>query len=189
MAIGALARAGRVFDKPVWVSSAKSAAEFLWARAFDERTGRLRRHIYRGEPRGEGFLDDYAQLALGLVALGDATGEPIWLTRTGVLASALVKRFVKSDGAVVNTAADATLIVPAVDLQDHDASSGTSAAYALLARLGMNHATPKWPARSSGAWHGRSRPRLKAGQASQPVPRNLRRRCACEGNGARALRT
>jgi hypothetical protein len=37
------------------------------------------------------------------------------------------------------------LIVPAVDLQDHDTPSGTSAAYALLARLGKNeprHAEP-----------------------------------------------
>jgi uncharacterized protein YyaL (SSP411 family) len=136
LAIAAFARAGRVFDKPAWISSAKSAAEFLWARAFDERAGSLRHHIYRGEPRGNGFLDDYAQLALGFVALGDATGEPIWLTRACAVAGAIVERFARADLALVTTAADATLIVPAVDLQDHDAPSGTSAAYALLARLG-----------------------------------------------------
>jgi len=75
-------------------------------------------------------------LALGFLALGDATGEPIWLMRASALARAILEQFVKADGAVVTTTADATLIVPAVDLQDHDAPSGTSAAYALLARLG-----------------------------------------------------
>jgi uncharacterized protein len=136
LAIAALARAGAVLGEPAWVSSAKRAAEFLFSRAFDEKTGRLRRHLYRGEARGEGFLDDYALLALGFLALTDASGEAIWSTRAGVLADAIVKRFVKADGAVITTAPDTTLIVPAVDLQDHDTPSGTSSAYALLARLG-----------------------------------------------------
>jgi uncharacterized protein YyaL (SSP411 family) len=136
LAIAAFARAGRVFEKPAWVSSAKSAAEYLWARAFDETARRLHHHIYRGEPQGEGFLDDYAQLALGYMALSESSGEPIWLKRASALAGAMVERFARADGALVTTVADATLIVPAVDLQDHDAPSGTSAAYALLAGLG-----------------------------------------------------
>jgi uncharacterized protein YyaL (SSP411 family) len=136
LAIATLARAGRVFDTTAWVSAAKSAAGFLWARAFDEAAGRLRHHLYRGEPRGEGFLDDYAQLALGFMALGEASEEPIWLTRASALADAMVKRFVRVDGFIVTNVGDATLIVPPVDLQDHDTPSGTSAAYALLGRLG-----------------------------------------------------
>jgi uncharacterized protein len=136
LAIAALARAGRVFDKPAWISSAKSAAGLLWAQAFDEAASRLRHHFYRGEPQGEGFLDDYAQLALGFIALSESSDEPIWLTRASTLAGAMVKRFMRVDGALMTNVEDATLIVPSVDLQDHDTPSGTSAAYALLARLG-----------------------------------------------------
>ena len=136
LAVAALARAATVLGEPAWVSSAKRAGEFLWTHAFDAKTGRLRHHLYRGETRGEGYLDDYALLALAFVALADASGEPIWSARAGMLANAIVQRFIKEDGVVVTTARDATLIVPAIDLQDHDAPSGTSAAYALLARLG-----------------------------------------------------
>ena len=70
------------------------------------------------------------------MALAEASGEAIWSTRARLLAEAAVKGFTKPDGRVVTTREDTTLIVPAVDLQDHDTPSGTSAAYQLLTRLG-----------------------------------------------------
>jgi uncharacterized protein YyaL (SSP411 family) len=136
LAIGALARSGAVFGQPAWVSAAERAGELLWNRAFDAKTGNLRRYLYRDEARGDGFLEDYALLALGYLTLGEASGEAVWSTRASVFAEAIVNGFIKPDGRVVTTRADATSIVPAVDLQDHDTPSGTSAAYALLARLG-----------------------------------------------------
>jgi uncharacterized protein YyaL (SSP411 family) len=136
LAIIAFARAGTVFGEPGWVSSANRAGDHLWDRAFDEKTGTLRRYLYRGNAPSAGFLDDYALLALGYLALADASGEPVWSRRASVLADAMIKRFVRPDGSVVTASDDTTLLVPAVDLQDHDTPSGTSAAYALLARLG-----------------------------------------------------
>jgi len=135
LVIAALARSGAVFGQRVWVSAAKRAGELLWNRAFDE-TGRLRRYLYQDQARGDGYLEDYALLALGYLALAEASGEPLWSARARQLAEAIVMGFIEPDGRVVTTRANATLIAPAVDLQDHDTPSGTSAAYELLARLG-----------------------------------------------------
>ena len=49
-------------------------------------------------------------------------------------------RFIKPDGLVVTSVADASLVTPAIDLDDHEMPSGTSAAYALLAQLGKTDA-------------------------------------------------
>jgi len=75
-------------------------------------------------------------LGLAYLALGEATSEPVWASRAQALASAILTRFIKPDGLVVTSVGDASLVTPAIDLDDHDTPSGTSAAYALLAQLG-----------------------------------------------------
>jgi hypothetical protein len=85
---------------------------------------------------GAGFLDDYASLGLGFLALSEATGDPIWVSRAQTLASALMARFMEPDGLLVISTADKDLILPAIDLDDHEMPSGTSAAYALIVQLG-----------------------------------------------------
>jgi uncharacterized protein YyaL (SSP411 family) len=140
LAIAGLARAGKILGEPQWIASASGAGEFLWQHAFDEKSGSLRHHLFQGEAVGEGFLDDYALLGLGYLALGEATGEPVWVSRAQALASAIMARFIKPDGLIVTSVADASLVMPAIDLYDHDMPSGTSAGYALLARLGKTDA-------------------------------------------------
>jgi uncharacterized protein YyaL (SSP411 family) len=140
LSIAGLARAGRTLGEPQWIASAARAGELLWQRAFNAKSGRLRHHLFKGEAAGEGFLDDYALLGLGFLALGEATGEPVWATRAQALGAAIMVRFIKTDGLVVTSAADANLILSAIDLDDHEMPSGTSAAYALLARLGKTDA-------------------------------------------------
>jgi uncharacterized protein YyaL (SSP411 family) len=136
LAIAGLAHAGKTLGEPQWIASASRAGEFLWQHAFDEQSGDLRHHLFQGEAVGEGFLDDYAMLGLAFLALGEATDEPVWVSRAQALASAIIARFTKTDGLLVTSMADANLILPAIDLDDHDMPSGTSAAYALLAQLG-----------------------------------------------------
>jgi uncharacterized protein len=136
LAIAGLAHAGRILGEPEWIASARRAGEFLWQHAFDEKSSRLRHHLFQGEASGEGFLDDYAMLGLAFLAVGEATGEPLWVSRAQALASAIMARFIKTDGLLVTSTADANLLLPASDLDDHDTPSGTSAAYALLAQLG-----------------------------------------------------
>jgi uncharacterized protein YyaL (SSP411 family) len=136
LAIAGLAHAGAAFGEARWTASAKRAAEFLWQHAYDGQSGQLHHHLYNGEARGDGFLDDYALLGLGFVALGEATGEAVWTSRAATLAAAIVTRFVKPEGVVVTSASEPILSLPAVDFRDYDMPSGTSATYTLLARLG-----------------------------------------------------
>jgi uncharacterized protein YyaL (SSP411 family) len=139
LAIDALARAGKVFDEPKWIDAAKRAGTYLWKHAYDAKSRSLSRYVYQGKAYGDGFLDDYALLGLGFVELGEVTGDPVWHTRAEALGADIVTRFVKANGAVSTTTDDANLIIPATDAQDHDTPSGTSAAYALLAKLGRTN--------------------------------------------------
>jgi hypothetical protein len=131
---------GRTREKssgePQWIAAAGRAGEVLWQRAFDEKSGALRHHVYQGQAVGDGFLDDYAMLGLGFLSLDEATGDQVWVSRAQALASAMIDRFVKPDGLIVTSTTDASLVTPAIDLDDHDTPSGTSAAYDLLAQLG-----------------------------------------------------
>ena len=165
LAIEALARAGKVFDKPEWINAAKRAGTFLWQHAYDAKSRTLSRYVYQGKAYGDGFLDDYALLGLGLIELGEATSDPIWRTRADALAADIVTRFIKVNGAVSTTTDDETLIIPATDAQDHDTPSGTSAAYALLAYLGGTNPRDAEMANNIMAWMA---PKLQASPDGWP---------------------
>jgi hypothetical protein len=136
LAIASLAHAGKILDEPQWIEAASRVGECLWQKAFDKKSGSIRHHLFQGSAVGQGFLDDYAMLGLGFLSLGEATGEPVWLSRAQALASAFMARFIKPDGLVVTSSADPNLMLSAIDLNDHEMPSGTSAAYALLVQLG-----------------------------------------------------
>jgi len=136
LVIVGLAKAGKALGKAEWIASASRAGEFLWQRAFDQKSGRLHHYVFQDQTAGDGFLDDYAMPGLGFLALNEATGDSVWVSRAQTLASALVTRFMKPDGLLVTSTADTNLILPAIDLDDHAMPSGTSAAYALLMQLG-----------------------------------------------------
>jgi uncharacterized protein YyaL (SSP411 family) len=86
-----------------------------------------------------GFLEDYALLADGLLALYEATFEPRWLLEARALADAMLARF--WDDAIAgfyDTAADhETLIVRPRDTGDNATPSGNSAAADVLLRLAL----------------------------------------------------
>jgi uncharacterized protein len=96
--IAAYAVAGEVFRDPRYVTAAAKAADFI-LRALRTPDGRLLRTY--GSAPGEaaqgklnGYLDDYAFLVHGLLALHDATTESRWLDE----AQALTDRMVASYG-------------------------------------------------------------------------------------------
>jgi uncharacterized protein len=135
LAIEGLARAGRILANAEWITLAKRAGELIWRQAFEAETGRLSRYVFRGTARGDALLEDYAMLGLGYLALGDASGEGIWGNRARTLANIIVERFLTPDG-MVRTTSDDRLFVLARDVGDQYAPSGTTAAFALLSRLG-----------------------------------------------------
>ena len=135
LAIAGFARAGRILANEAWITLAERTGGLIWRQAFDTRTGRLSRYIFRGTAHGEALLEDHALLGLGYLALFDATGDGTWVDRARTLANIIVERFLASDGMVITTSDD-RLLLPALDVGDQYAPSGTSAAFALLARLG-----------------------------------------------------
>jgi uncharacterized protein len=77
LAIRGLAFAGRVFDRADWIALARQVADAVVAQQWKQ--GTLYRSFQRGQPRIEGFIEDYGHLAAGLVALYQASFEPAYL--------------------------------------------------------------------------------------------------------------
>ena len=73
--IGGLADAGRILNRKDYTSAAVKATQFLMknCRTSD---GRLLRSYARGEARFNGYLDDYAFLTAGVIALHRSVGDP-----------------------------------------------------------------------------------------------------------------
>lgn len=95
LAIRALARAARAFERPEWAALASRAADFVLRELVVG--GVLWRSWRAGVRRVEGQLEDYGDLAEGLVELYQATLEPRWLVAASELAEAALDRFWDED--------------------------------------------------------------------------------------------
>ncbi|MET7933779.1 thioredoxin domain-containing protein [Streptomyces sp. NPDC005322] len=134
LAIAALAETGAYFDRPDLVEAATEAADLLVRLHMDEH-GRLNRTSLGGVRGGHaGVLEDYADVAEGLLALSAVTGEGVWVEFAGLLLDTVLRHFVAEDGTLFDTADDAeALIRRPQDPTDNAAPSGwTAAAGALL---------------------------------------------------------
>ena len=135
LALAALAEAGRRLDREDYVDAARGVAEFLLGPLSEPAAGccRSRRE---GRTSGAGYLEDYADVAHGLLELHVATGEARWLARGGP-AGAARGRAVRRRGArrllpLAGTTPSRSF-ARAKDLQDHPTPSGNSMlAYVLL---------------------------------------------------------
>ena len=96
LALAALAQAGSRLARPDYVDAAVAVAEFLLGPLSDER-GRLLRSYRAGDARIPGYLEDYANVANGLVELSWATGDLRWLEEGRRLAGLLVELFADPD--------------------------------------------------------------------------------------------
>ncbi len=133
LAIGALARAGADLAAPDLTQAGSKAASRLWTEAFDAKT-QLLHHEIIDKAEVDGYLEDYAMLGGGLLDLAAATKDDAWRARAAMLADAMLARFARPDGKL---GAGDGLIVTLGDDADTDVPSGTSAALALLSRLGQ----------------------------------------------------
>ncbi len=70
--ISAFARAYQVLDDPQYLTAATKARQFVKAKLYDEKTGKLLRRYRAGEAAIDGFADDYAFLIQGLLDLYEA---------------------------------------------------------------------------------------------------------------------
>jgi hypothetical protein len=136
--VGALARAGRVFDRQDWISAAGRGAELILGAMRDEE-GRLL-HSYRGGRASiVGMLDDYAFLGMGLIELYLSTLEGLYLKHARRLLDHTLEHF-KAPGEGMFRTADYSekLLHRQVPTRDGSSLSGNSVTLwnaAMLARL------------------------------------------------------
>jgi uncharacterized protein YyaL (SSP411 family) len=132
LAIAGLAEAGAIFDRPQWVDAASSCARLL----LDVHVsgGRLVRVSRRGlAGRHAGVLEDYGDLAEGLLALYSVTGDGSWLRSAGELLETVLGHFSAAEGGFYDTADDAeALLRRPQDPTDNAVPSGQSAAAGAL---------------------------------------------------------
>jgi uncharacterized protein len=136
LAIAALADFGTLTGDDGAVRAARAAAELLHSRHWVD--GRLRR-ASRGGTAGAhaGVLEDYGDLAEGLLALHAATADGRWLSWAGELLDVVAAQFVDSDGDWHDTAADAEALVHRpFDPADGPTPSGIAAVAGALVGYG-----------------------------------------------------
>jgi uncharacterized protein YyaL (SSP411 family) len=135
LAILGFSEAGEDLHDPGLTRVAVAAADWEWTHAFDAGNAVLRHQFFHGEAGEDGFLDDYALFGQACLALHRDTGDAQWLTRAGQLADAMLKRFVASDGRLLETWDSNLLVEPPSD-GDQVQPAGYSSAIALLLELG-----------------------------------------------------
>ncbi len=136
LALAALAQAGARLGRPDYVEAGVAVAEFLLAPLSDER-GRLLRSFRAGDARIPGYLEDYANVANGLLELSWATGDLRWLEEARRLAGLLVELFADRErgGFYVDAPEGEGLVARRKEFDDHPTPAGNSMAAFVLLRL------------------------------------------------------
>jgi uncharacterized protein len=142
LAIAALADVGVLFDRPDLVAVAERCASLiLGSHLVGDRLRRVSRDGEVGEPVG--VLEDYGDLAEGLLALHQATGERRWLDAATALLDTALEHFADGNGGFFDTADDAQrLIRRPQDPTDGATPSGLAAVAAALVTLSALTARP-----------------------------------------------
>jgi uncharacterized protein YyaL (SSP411 family) len=142
--IRAFAEAGAVLEDANYLDAARHASEFIlntMAFAGDESDPsgefRLHRTFKDAQSRVNAFLEDYACLGAGLLALYEATGEVRWFLASQACASTIMKHFRDTEHGGFFDTSDfhETLVTRPKDLYDNAVPSGSSVACELILRL------------------------------------------------------
>jgi uncharacterized protein len=168
--VHALAEAGAVLGRADYISAAEKAAGFLLSRmctspvpndplnpqsAINNPQSCV--HIFRtykdGQARLNAYLEDYAAVALGLVALYEAVFDGRWLRAADELAQSILARFVDAQGGGFFQTSDdhERLVARLKDFVDSAVPSGNSLAAELFLRLGALLGKPELPDYATGA--------------------------------------
>ncbi len=139
LVLAALAEAGALMDEPEWVAAARWVAEWLVDEHWDAEAHVVARTSLAGvvNPDATGVLEDYADLADGLLVLFQVTGEARWFTVAQDLVEVILARFADGRGGFFDTAVDAPALVRRPrDPSDGVTPSGASASAQVLLTLG-----------------------------------------------------
>ena len=135
LALRAFAQAGLVLDNPTYLQAAEQTGAFLLEQLYQE--GRLLRTWKDGRASLRGYLEDYAFLVLGLLALHEATFSHRWLQAAKGLADQMLELFWDSQHQTLfDVGKDhEPLAVRPREVFDNATPSGSSAAAEALLRM------------------------------------------------------
>ena len=142
LAVAALADAGVLLDRPDLVAAAAAAADHVLVT--HDVDGVLHRTSRGGRvSSAPAVLDDHGDLAEGLLALHQATGEARWLAAGGDVLDRALARFVDARGAVHDTAHDAPALFsrPAGRSDNAEPAGASALAGALLTYAALTGST------------------------------------------------
>ena len=143
MMLRAFAEAARVLDREDYLHAAERNADFLLQTL---RTPQVRLwHVWHaGEAKVEGFLEDYTQLAWGLLALYQSTFEARYYRAAEDLMEQVLTHF-RAENGFYDTADDGSaLIVRPKELQDNAVPSGNAIAVTVLQELSRLSLAPQY---------------------------------------------
>ena len=135
--IGALAKAGLVFDRPDWIGAAEQAADFIETNLRGE-DGRLLARWRDGDAAFDAKLEDCAFYAWGLISLYETTFRTEHLARAAALGDRLLEVFFDPErgGCFPYGANGEQLLTRTKDLEDGAIPSGNGMAALVFSRLG-----------------------------------------------------
>jgi uncharacterized protein len=134
--LAALAEAGLRLERDDWIERARALAEFLLG-PLSTADGRLYRTYRAGQARHAGVLEDYADVAHGLLELHAADGDGRWLAEARRLALLAAELFADEErGGFWLTPVDGErLVARTKSFDDHPTPSGNSMLAYVLLRL------------------------------------------------------
>lgn len=142
--IRGLADAGRVLEEPRSIKAAVRAAEAMLSH-LRTADGRLLHTFTAGKAKLNAYLDDYAFLADGLLALHRATGDKRWLQAASELTDRQIELFWddRSGGFFFTSGDHEELFARSKDPVDSATPSGNAVAAGNLARLAAALSQPE----------------------------------------------
>jgi uncharacterized protein len=137
LALAALGEGARRLERADWLVAAREVGQFLLG-PLSREDGRLSRSWREGKVSGEGFLDDYANAAHGLLELHVATGEVRWLEEARRLALLAVELHHDAEhgGFFLAPIGGEELVARTKGLDDNPIPAGNSMLAHVLLRLG-----------------------------------------------------
>ena len=143
--IGGLADAGRIFEEPRYIAAAVKAADFV-LKKLRTPDGRMLRTYAAGEAKLNGYLNDYAFLADGLLRLHRATGDARWLEAAAAITAKQVELFSdeRAGGFFFTSSDHETLLARGKDLPDNVVPAGNSVTATNLIALAVLQKKPEY---------------------------------------------
>jgi uncharacterized protein YyaL (SSP411 family) len=136
LALAALAESGRRLERADYLDAARKLGEFLLG-SLSTAEGRLHRTFRAGQAKGTGYLEDYADVANGLLELHIATGELRWLEEANRLGRLAVELFAdeRRGGFFLSPIDGEELVARKKDLEDQPTPSGNAMLALVLLKL------------------------------------------------------